>query len=109
MANRQKVNLVGRFYNESYILLNYLRMTPQEHFVLFFVFVFFVLLAAPKKNKQKELWQGHRNSCGQLQRAPILIKKERNIKRHSDTRKATATYNKLLDETRDEHYYILNR
>ena len=85
-------------------------MTPQEHFVLFFVFVFFVLLAAPKKkNKQKELWQGHRNSCGQLQRARILIKKTRNIKRHSDTRKATATYNKLLDETRDEHYYILNR
>ena len=36
-------------------------------------------------------------------------KKTRNIKRHSDTRKATATYNKLLDETRDEHYYILNR
>ena len=32
-----------------------------------------------------------------------------NIKKHSDTRKTTATYNKLLDETRDEHYYILNR
>ena len=30
-------------------------------------------------------------------------------KKHSDTRKTTATYNKLLDETRDEHYYILNR
>ena len=29
--------------------------------------------------------------------------------KHSDTRKTTATYNKLLDETRDEHYYILNR
>ena len=24
-------------------------------------------------------------------------------------KKTTATYNKLLDETRDEHYYILNR
>ena len=72
------------------------------------------LLASPKKiqaNKQKERWQGHRNSCGQLQRARILIKKikTRNIKKHSDTRKTTATYNKLLDETRDEHYYILNR
>ena len=80
-------------------------MTLQEHFVLFFVFVFFVLLASPKKR------QGHRNSCGQLQRARILIKKikTRNIKKHSDTRKTTATYNKLLDETRDEHYYILNR
>ena len=54
-------------------------MTPQEHFVLFFVFVFFVLLAAPKKNKQKELWQGHRNSCGQLQRARILIQKKQEI------------------------------
>ena len=30
-------------------------------------------------------------------------------KKHSDTRKTTATYNKLLDETRDEHYYILNK
>ena len=29
-----------------------------------------ILLASPeKKNKQKERWQGHRNSCGQLQRA----------------------------------------
>ena len=60
-------------------------------------------------NKQKERWQGHRNSCGQLQRARILIKKTRNIKKHSDARETTATYNKLLDETRDEHYYILNR
>ena len=34
-------------------------------------------------------------------------KKTRNIKKHSDTRKTTATYNKLLDETRDE-YYILH-
>ena len=38
-----------------------------------------------------------------------LYKKPRNIKKHSDTRKTTAIYNKLLDETRDEHYYILNR
>ena len=37
------------------------------------------------------------------------IKKPRNIKKHSDTRKTTAIYNKLLDETRDQHYYILNR
>ena len=82
------------------------------------IFYFFFISFAKKKktqankqtNKQKERWQGHRNSCGQLQRARILIKKKtRNIKRHSDTRKATATYNKLLDETRDEHYYILNR
>ena len=32
----------------------------------------FILLASPKKtNKQKERWQGHRNSCGQLQRACV--------------------------------------
>ena len=74
----------------------------------------FILLASPKKkqtNRKKECWQGHCNSCGQLQRARILIKemKTRNIKKCSDTRKSTATYNKLLHETRDEHYYILNR
>ena len=83
-------------------------------------FLFLIISFAKKKtkknnnkqtNKQKERWQGHRNSCGQLQRARILIKKikTRNIKKHSDTRKTTATYNKLLDETRDEHCYILNR
>ena len=42
---------------------------------------------------------------------PGYVKKKKNNdkKKHSDTRKTTATYNKLLDETRDEHYYILNR
>ena len=77
---------------------------------------YFILLALRKKktNKQtEECWQGHCNSCGQLsQWARILIKKiikKRNIKKHSDTRKTTATYNKLLNETRDEHYYILYR
>ena len=77
-----------------------------------------ILLASLKKiqtnkqtNKQKERWQGHRNSCGQLQWARILIYiyKTWNIKKHSDTRITTAIYNKLLDETRDQHYYILNR
>ena len=33
----------------------------------------------------------------------------RNIKKQSDTRKTTATYNTFLDETRDGHYYILSR
>ena len=33
-----------------------------------------ILLASPEKktNKQKERWQGHRNSCGQSQRARLL-------------------------------------
>ena len=51
-------------------------MTPQEHFVLF---LFFCFISFAKKKKQKELWQGHRNSCGQLQRARILIKKKQEI------------------------------
>ena len=76
--------------------------------------LFYFISFAKKTNKQKERWRGRRNSCGQLQWARILllqiiIKKTRNIKKQSDTRKTTATYNKLLDETRDEHYYILNR
>ena len=77
------------------------------------LFYYYFISFAKKKtnketNKQKERWQGHRNSCGQLQRARTLKKiKTRNIKKHNDTRKTTAPYNKLLDETRDEHYYIL--
>ena len=39
----------------------------------------------------------------------LYKKNPRNIKKHSDTRKTTAIYNKLLNETRDQHYYILNR
>ena len=41
-----------------------------------------ILLASPKNkqtNKQKERRQGHRNSCGQLQQARILIKKKKEI------------------------------
>ena len=38
-----------------------------------------------------------------------FYKKTRNIKKHTDIRKTTAIDNKLLDETRDEHYYILKR
>ena len=66
------------------------------------IFYFFFISFAKKKktqankqtNKQKERWQGHRNSCGQLQWARKLTKKikTRNIKKHSDTRKTTATY-----------------
>ena len=33
-----------------------------------------ILLFSPKTNKQKERWQGHRNSCGQLQRARPVAK-----------------------------------
>ena len=50
-------------------------------------FVFFIIISFANKkkeqtNKQKESWQGHRNSFGQLQRA-------RNIKRFLETRETT--------------------
>ena len=44
---------------------------------LCFCFCFFISFAQKKNkqtNKQKERWQGHRNSCGQLQLARILNK-----------------------------------
>ena len=49
------------------------------------IFYFFFISFAKKKktqankqtNKQKERWQGHRNSCGQLQWVKILIKKSK--------------------------------
>ena len=53
----------------------------DERLAPYFIFIF-ILLASPKKktnkqtDKQKEPWQGHRNSCGQLQRARILILKK---------------------------------
>ena len=82
----------------------------SEYFY-FILFLFYKLHQNNKQtNKQKERWQGHRNRCGQLQRTWMLKKgKKRKVKKHSDTRKTPAMYNKLLDEARNEHYYILNR
>ena len=50
--------------------------------------IIITLLTSPKKkkqtnkqtDKQKKRWQGHCNSCGQLQRAWILIRKNKNKK-----------------------------
>ena len=82
------------------------------------IFIFF-LLASPKKkntskqtNKQKERWEGHRNSCGQLHWVKILIKKSKQeiLENTAIQEKLQLrTYNKLLDETKEEHCYILNR
>ena len=55
-------------------------MTPHEHFVLFFCFVFFLLASPKKQTNRKNIGRGHRNSCGQLQRARILIKKKQILK-----------------------------
>ena len=79
-------------------------------------FLFFIYYLSQKNTKTKK--QTERTLAGTPQQlwpitaGPDTNKKKiktRNIKKHSDTRKTTATYNKLLDETRDEHYYILNR
>ena len=92
-----------------------------RNLVQYFFIFFFILLDSPKKsNKQinKTNKQRERTLAGIPQQVwPITAgpdtnlkeKKTRNIKKHSDTRKTTATYNELLDETRGEHYYILNR
>ena len=40
--------------------------------------ILFISFAKNKQtNKQKEGWQGHRNSCGQLQRAQDILKTQR--------------------------------
>ena len=77
---------------------------------------YFISFAKKKKQTNK---QTERTLAGTPQQLwPVTVGldtnwikkiKTRNFKKHSDTRKTTATYNKLLDETRDEHCYILNR
>ena len=55
--------------------------THQFVVIYLFYFYFFFISFAKKTNKQtnkqrdkqKERWQGHRNSCGQLQRARLLF------------------------------------
>ena len=80
-------------------------MTPQEHFVFFFGCVFFLLLASPKNKQTERTLAGTPQQLWPITAGPDTNKKKpRNLKRHSDTRKTTATYSKLLDETRDEHY-----
>ena len=47
----------------------YLHEKTRNWRILEDIFFIFILLASPKKkktDKQKERWQGHRNSCGQL-------------------------------------------
>ena len=59
-----------------------------------FIFLFYFISFAKKKrtNKRKERLQGHRNSCGQLQRVQIL-KKKKNLKSPAIQEKLlTATY-----------------
>ena len=70
---------------------------------------YFIINFAKKKNKQT-----NRKNVGMDTATAVAnysghgyVKK--NKQKNSDTRKTTATYNKLLDETRDEHYYILNK
>ena len=85
--------------------------------VLLFYFINFAPLPPPKKKQQQTNKKTERTFSGTPQQLwPITVGpdtnekiKTRNIKKYSDSRKTTATYNQLLDETRDEHCYILNR
>ena len=85
-------------------------LTGRNRYIFF---SFFISFAKKKTNKQTERTLGGTpQQLWPITAGPDTNKKKiktRNIKKHSDTRKTTATYNKLLDETRDEHYYILNR
>ena len=47
-------------------------MTSVESSV-FTALVIVILLASPPQKQTNKRWHGHRNSCGQLQRAQILI------------------------------------
>ena len=84
-------------------------------------FLFLLLLASPK-NKQTNK-QTNRKNVGRdtaqwlwpIVEGPATNKKKKKQKKHeilkdaAIQKKTTATYNKLLYETRNEHYYILNR
>ena len=87
---------------------NKTKHTAYSMIILFY----FISFAKKQTNKQTErALAGTPQQLWPITAGPGTKKKlkTRNIKKHSDTRKTTATYNKLLDETRDEHYYILNR
>ena len=49
----------------------------MSHIILFHFISFAKTKHNKQTNKQKERWQGHRNSCGQLQRARIQIKRKK--------------------------------
>ena len=70
-----------------------------------------ILLASPKdiQTNRKSVDRDTATALSNYSGPGYLYKKTRNIKKHSDIRKTTAIDNKLLDETRDEHYYILKR
>jgi len=65
--------LGGLYLNELPRRLMQYGMQLSERLILH---ILLLLLASPKNkkqtNKQKEHWQGHRNSCGQLQRAAMV-------------------------------------
>ena len=97
------------------------RYQKFRYFWYFIILFYFILLTSPppqnkQTNKQTNKKTERTFSGTPQQLWPITVgpdtnkkMKTRNIKKYSDSRKTTATYNKLLDETRDEHCYILNR
>ena len=56
---------------------NAIRNLDISVFLLFYFINFAPQKTNKQTNKQKERWQGHRNSCGQLQWVKILIKKSK--------------------------------
>ena len=103
-----KGNMKGKHRGQcSHSVLS--KLSISLSFILF-LSLLFILLASPKKqtNKQKERWQGHCNSCGQLQRAWILIKKikTRNIKNTAIQEKLLLHTTSYWTRQRNEHYYF---
>ena len=90
--------------------------TLSEIQIFLVFFIIFYQLRQKKKHKQTNK-QTERTLAGTPRQLwPITLGqdtnkkiKARNIRKHSDTRKTTTTYNKLLEETKEEHCYILNR
>ena len=74
-----------------------------------YYFVSFAKKYTNKQTNRKNVDRDTATAVANYSGPGYLYKKTRNIKKHSDIRKTTAIDNKLLDETRDEHYYILKR
>ena len=92
---------------------NQMKAIEQTYLLFVMQYQMVILLASPPlKNKQtnKQNKQAERKSTGAPQQLwPITAARIIIMKKNSDTRKTTVTCNKLFDETRDKHYYILNR
>ena len=74
-------------------------------YFLLLLLLYFISFAKKNQINRKNVGRDTATAVANYSWPHILT---RNIKKYSDTRKTMATY-KLLEKTRDEHYYILNR